>query len=386
MHFEFTTSPRILFGSGVMQEIAPHAKLLGSNVFAVVDRCVPGIDAFTRMLRKEGLSLVLFHGSGEPTIRSVMEAILQARELRCDMVLGIGGGSVLDTAKAVAAMLTNPGDVADYLEVIGMPKPLIQPSAPWIAVPTTAGTGAEVTGNSVLASPEHRIKVSLRSPFMLPRLVAVDPDLTHTLPPDVTARSGLDALTQLIEPFVCVRPNPMTDALCQEGIPRIHRSLFRAYENGNDAVAREDMSLAALFSGMALSNAKLGAVHGIAGPLGGMIPVPHGTACARLLPCVMEVNASALKSRSPDAPARLRYWEIAVMLTDNPEAAVLDGIACIRKLVRDMKVPKLADFGLVPSMFADLIGKAKKASSMKGNPIELTDEELKRILEMEARL
>jgi len=384
MRFEFTTSPRILFGSGVFKEITPHVKSFGSNAFAIVDGRVPGIDASIQTMQKEGLGLVLFHASGEPTTRSVMEATKQARQSQCHTVLGIGGGSVLDTAKAVAALLTNPGDVVEYLEVIGSAKPLSQPAAPWIAVPTTAGTGAEVTSNSVLASPEHRVKVSLRSPFMLPRLVAVDPDLTHSLSPEVTASSGLDALTQLIEPFVCLQPNPMTDALCQEGIPRIRRSLFRAYENGKDAAAREDMSLAALFSGMALANAKLGAVHGIAGPLGGMVAVPHGTACARLLPCVMEVNASALESRSPDSPARLRYWEIAVMLTDDPKATIQDGIACIRKLVRDMKVPKLAEFGLVPALFADLIGKAKKATSMKGNPIELTDEEMKKILEMEA--
>lgn len=211
------------------------------------------------------------------------------------MVIGLGGGSVLDAGKAIAALVTNLGNVFDYLEVIGKGQPLVNAPLPFIAIPTTAGTGTEVTRNAVLGSPAHGVKVSLRSPMMLPSLAIVDPELTYGLPPEITASSGLDALTQLIEPFVSVKANPMTDAICREGIRHAAKSLRTVYHNGADASAREGMSLASLFGGLALANAALGAVHGFAGPLGGMLNAPHGAICAKLLPLVMEVNIKVLR-------------------------------------------------------------------------------------------
>jgi len=386
MRFEFGTASRILFGPGVFQDVATLAKALGTRVFIVRDPRVKAGDALAARLESEGLRAGTVRTTGEPSTQSVAEAVGLARASASDLVVGLGGGSALDTAKGVAALLANSADPMEYLEVVGRGKPLANPAVAWIAVPTTAGTGAEATANAVLTSAEHRIKASLRHPSMLARVAVVDPELTVGVPPDVTAATGLDALTQLIEPFVCKKTNALVDALCRDGIPRAGRSLVSAFRNGNDLEARENLSLAALFSGMALSNATLGAVHGIAGPLGGMLSVAHGQACARLLPCVMEVNTAALRRRMPGSASLQRYGEIGEMLTGQRGASAEDGIAFIRMLVSDMQVPALAASGLTPDLVPDLIQKAKKASSMKGNPVDLTDDELMRVLEIEAGL
>jgi len=293
----------------------------------------------------------------------------------------MGGGSTLDTGKAVAALFTNPGDIYDHLEIIGKGQPLEKPSATYIAIPTTAGTGSEVTRNAVIKVPEKRVKVSLRSPYMLPQIAVVDPELAYSLPPSVTASTGMDALTQLIEPFVCNSPTPLTDALCRDGIARAARSLRRACEDGKDAAAREGMSLASLFGGMALANARLGAVHGMANPIGGMCNAPHGAVCARLLPGVMEANLRALRLRQPDSPAIARYTEVARLLTGNPAASAEDGTTWVRELCQALNIRSLADYGLKPEDHPALVEQSQKANSMKGNPIALTDKELLQVLE-----
>ncbi|MDH4242089.1 MAG: iron-containing alcohol dehydrogenase, partial [Phycisphaerae bacterium] len=244
----------------------------------------------------------------------------------------------------------------------------------------TAGTGAEVTRNAVLAVPEKQVKVSMRSPLMLPRLAVVDPELTHSMPPSTTASTGLDALTQLIEAYVSNKANPMTDGICREGLKRAGRSLRKAYENGSDSSAREDMALASLFSGLALANAKLGAVHGFAGPLGGMIFAPHGVICARLLPFVCKANVKALHSREPDSPALARYDEVARILTGKVSARAADGVEWIQNLCKALTVPPLVQFGLKEKDLPTVVAKAQKSSSMKGNPVILTDDELIEIL------
>jgi alcohol dehydrogenase class IV len=237
-----------------------------------------------------------------------------------------------------------------------------------------------VTRNSVLASPEHRQKVSLRSPLLLPRIALVDPELTYSLPAAVTASTGLDALTQLLEPFVSIRSNPLTDSLCREGMVLAARSLRKAYERGGDTQAREDMSLASLFGGMALANAGLGGVHGFAGVLGGMFHAPHGAICARLLPLVMEENIRALREREPDNPILKRYQEVARLLTGNPRASAEDGIAWVDELIKDLHVPALGMYGMSQADVPDIVEKASGASSMKANPIKLTREELNHII------
>ena len=282
------------------------------------------------------------------------------------MVIGLGGGSVMDTGKAIAALVTNPGDMFDYLEVIGKGQPLVHAPLPYLAIPTTAGTGAEVTRNAVLESPEQNVKVSLRSPLMLPRLALVDPELTYNLPPEITASSGLDALTQLIEPFVSVKANPMTDAICREGMQHAARSLRRAYENGADEEAREGMSLASLFGGLALANAALGAAHGFAGPLGGMLHAPHGVLCARFLPLVMEANLKALERRQPEHPALGRYAEIAQILTGEKSATALDGIEWTSELVEALKIPAFPTTEWDRRIFQPSFRKHKRRAALKG--------------------
>ncbi|UCE98723.1 MAG: iron-containing alcohol dehydrogenase [Planctomycetota bacterium] len=380
MRFEFATAARIIFGSGTIQEVAPLGAELGGRAFIVTGRSSERAKPLLVQFKKHGVKCVTFHVAGEPTTTLVKEAMKKARLAQSDMVISIGGGSVLDTGKVIAVMLTNRGDLEDYLEVVGLGKPLAKSPVPHIAVPTTAGTGAEVTRNAVLAVPEHRVKVSMRSPLMLPHLAVVDPVLTHSMPPVLTARTGLDALTQLIEPYVSNEANPLTDSICREGLKRVGRSLRQAYEDGSNLSAREDMALASLFSGLALANAKLGAVHGLAGPLGGMICAAHGLICARLLPYVMAANVQALQSHKTDSPALTRYDEIAQTLTGKVTAQAVDGVKWVKGLCAAFKLSSLDEFGLKEQNFRIIAAKARKSSSMKGNPIALTDDELMEIL------
>ena len=275
-----------------------------------------------------------------------------------------------------AALASNPSDVLDYLEVIGKAQPLPNAPFPMIAVPTTAGTGSEVTRNAVLGSPEHRVKVSLRSPLMLPRIALIDPRLTLGLQPAVTASTGLDALTQLIEPYVCRRANPITDALCLDGLRAVKRSLATAFQNGGDLSARSGMCYASLLGGLALANAGLGVVHGFAAPIGGMFAAPHGAICAAILPNGMEANIRALRARDPECDALERYREIARVLTGDPQAAPEDGFHWVRQLVQALRIPTLAAYGIGPQDTPDIAAKAARASSMKANPVDLTHAEL----------
>ncbi len=381
MRFEFATATQIIFGPHTVNEVAPLAAGLGRRALLVTGATPERAAPLMQQLQEQGVEVTTFSFSGEPTTAVVSAGTRQAREAGCDLVIGLGGGSVLDAGKAIAALLTNGGEPLDYLEVIGRGQPITRPAAPYIAIPTTAGTGSEVTKNAVLASPEHRVKASMRSPFMLPRLAVVDPTLSHTTPPSVTAGAGLDALTQLIEPYLSNKANPMTDVLCCEGMRRVARSLRRAYQNGDDAEAREDMALASLFGGMALANAALGAVHGLASPLGGLYNAPHGMICARLLPYVMAINVRALRMRQPTSPALERCTQIARLLTGDPSASAEDGALWLEALCADLNVPSLSQWGMKREDFAAVIAAAQKANSMKGNPIALSDEELAEVLE-----
>ncbi len=380
MRFEFATATRIIFGAGTLKQIGPIAAEMGRRPFVVTGRSPALARSLLDVLAVQGMDCATFSVPGEPSTDIVQSGVHQMRLAACDLVISIGGGSVVDTGKAIAALMTNPGDLLDYLEVIGKGRALTQASAPFIAIPTTAGTGAEVTRNAVLASPEHHVKVSLRSSLMLPRLALLDPELTTSLPPELTASTGLDALTQVIEPFVSARANPMADAFCREGMRRAARSLRRAYEHGDDASAREDMSLASLFGGLALANAGLGAVHGFAGVIGGMFAAPHGAICARLLPHVMEVNLRALEERAPEGDALHRYDEIAQILTGKDEASAMDGVAWVRELCEALHIPPLATYGMRPADWPAVIEKSIVASSMKGNPIQPSADKLGEIL------
>lgn len=390
MTFEFATATRIVFGVGALSQVGTHAKEFGHRALIVTGRDTHRAEPLLSALRRDGVTGLTFSVFGEPEIETVEQGIKQARNQRCDMVIGFGGGSALDAGKAIAAMLTNNGELLDYLEVIGRGKTIARPSAPFIAIPTTAGTGSEVTRNAVLGSAQHHVKVSLRSPLMLPKIAIVDPQLTYDLPPAITASTGLDALTQLIEPYVSCRANPMTDAVCLEGIRRAARSLKIGYQaarnknsepDGPSSAAREDMSIASLFGGLALANAGLGAVHGFAGPIGGMFPAPHGAVCAALLPHVMETNIRALGERQPESQSLPRYKEVARLLTGLSDAREEDGIAWVRNTVAELRIPSLTSYGITRKHTATLVEKANHASSMKANPIELTASELSEIFE-----
>jgi alcohol dehydrogenase class IV len=382
MRFEFATAGRIVFGPGVLREAGPLAKQFGRRALVVTGRDAGRARPLLAGLREHEVTPILFSVFSEPNVATVEKGAVLARAEKCDLIISLGGGSAIDAGKAIAAIMTNPGELSDYLEVIGRGQTLSQPSAPFIAIPTTAGTGSELTRNAVLASPEHRVKVSLRSPFMLPRVALVDPELTYDLPRAITASTGLDALTQLIEPYVCARANPFTDALCVEGMRRAARSLRVVCQDGRNASAREDMAVASLFGGLALANAGLGAVHGFAGPIGGMFPAPHGAVCAALLPHVVNANLKALRARNPGSEPLRRYDETARLLTGSPGADADLGVEWLSRLVSDLKIPSLGAYGLAPQHTTELVEKAAQASSMKANPIVLTPEELAGILEL----
>jgi len=376
--FEFATATRIVFGAGVLQEVGGSARQFGRNALVVTGRDPRRAEVLIGLLEREpGLrSCTTFAVPGEPSITTVERGVSAAKAAGCDMVIALGGGSPMDAGKAIAAMLKNDGPLLDFVEVIGRGKTLTHSPGPLVVIPTTAGTGAEVTRNAVLSSPEHRLKVSLRSPLLLPQLALVDPELTYDLPPALTASTGLDALTQLIEPYVSCRANPMTDALCVAGIERVARSLPLACLNGRDQTAREDMALASLFSGLALANAGLGAVHGLAAPIGGMFPAPHGAVCAALLPHVMAANIGALRERAPGGNPLRRYDEVGRLLTGKPTAAADEGVQWVGKLVVDLGILGLGTYGVAETQVGELAAKGAQASSMKGNPVALTVQEL----------
>jgi len=376
MKFEFATATRIVFGAGTFREAGAAAKEFGQRALVVTGRDLNRAGALLKILHEAGVGATTFSVAGEPELATIEQGTTQAKREKCQFVVALGGGSVIDAGKAIAAMLANDGALLDYLEIIGRGKALTKPSVPFIAIPTTAGTGSEVTRNSVLSSPEHKLKVSLRSPLMLPKIALVDPELTYDLPPALTASTGLDALTQLIEPFVCSRANPMTDGLCAEGIRRAGRSLRIAFADGKNKSAREDVALASLFGGLALANAGLGAVHGFAGPIGGSFPAPHGAVCAALLPHVMAANLRALRQRAPASDALRRYEEVARLLAGNTGVTADDGVEWVLELVGDLQIPRLGNYSLREEHVTDLVAKAANASSMKANPIALTKEEL----------
>ena len=375
MNFEFAAPTRIIFGEGRLADIPKIVSAMGSRALVVEGRSGRA-ESLVRQLGDVGLATTTLQVSSEPTIALVEAGLAQARRERCDVVVALGGGSVIDAGKAISALLTNDAPVRDYLEVIGKARPLTNRAAPFIAIPTTAGTGAEVTRNAVLMAEDEQVKVSLRSPLMLPAVAVIDPELTYSLPPSVTASTGLDALTQCIEPFVSPQANPLSDAVAREGMHRASGALLRAFRDGSDREARRDMAVASLCGGLALANAKLGAVHGFASPLCGMFPVPHGMACARLLPLITEINVRAIRARMPNAAAVGRYDEVARIVTGDASARAEDAAVWLRELVAELSVPGLASYGVKGGDIPRVVAAARQASSMQGNPIVLTDADL----------
>lgn len=354
--FEFATAQRIVFGRGVVSELEALCSEWGSKVLLVTGSDSNRFAVLPKAMR--------FAVAGEPKISDVERGAALAKT--AEVVVAIGGGSVIDAGKAIAAMATQPGDLMRYIEVIGEGKALDAAPLPFIAVPTTAGTGAEATRNAVIASEAHRVKASLRHVSMLPRVALIDPELARGVPPAVTAASGMDALTQCLEAFVCSRAQPMTDALCVDGIQRAVRSLEKVFHDGNDLDAREDMALCALYSGVALANAGLGAVHGFAAPIGGMFHAPHGAVCAALLAPVWAANAKRVVNRE-------KFDRVDELLGG-------DAISWLRGMTERLGIPKLHTWGMQESDLDEIARKAAAASSMKANPVMLGHDELVGVL------
>jgi alcohol dehydrogenase class IV len=379
VNFELSVPEKIIFGKGSLGRLGQLVSGFGNRALIVHGASSDRARSVEGLLAKS--TTALYPVRNEPSIEDVAKGVEEAKARDVTLVIGVGGGSVIDAAKAISGLATNAGDILDYLEVIGRGNPLTKAGLPCVAIPTTAGTGAEVTKNAVIAYLEQQVKVSLRSPFLLPRIALVDPELTYSLPAQVTIATGLDALTQLIEPLVSSRANPATDGLCREGISRVARSLPAVVQNGKDFIAREEMALASLFGGLALANAGLGAVHGFAGPIGGTFNAPHGLICGILLPFVVHANVHALRLRAPGSMALGRYDEIGRLLTGSPDAVATDALAWLTDVSKTLNVPTLSSLGIPKEAIPEIASKAAKASSMKANPIELTQPELEAILE-----
>ena len=358
MSFALRVPQEVHFGRGEVRKLPEIVARFGRRVFVVTGS------------RPAPVSLpdaVRWSVHGEPEISTADEGARLCRESKCDVVIAIGGGSVLDTAKATAALATNGGEALDYLEGVGRGRLLEQPSLPFIAVPTTAGSGSEATRNSVLRVPDLKVKRSLRSEFMVPRVAVIDAELSESCPLPVAASAGLDALTHLIEGYVSIGAQPTTDALALKGIALAAQGLVSLSRGKPDT---ESMALASFWGGVVLANAGLGAVHGLVAPLGGRLSVPHGMGCACLLTATMRMNIEALRARAPRSPALARYDEIAAVLRDVPD---LDGLRI------NLGVPSLGTFGLSPDEIPAIIS-GSRAGSMNYNPVTLNDSELARIL------
>ncbi len=377
MSFSFTTAGRIIFGSGSAAQLRNVVEEYGQRVFVIAGHHTPADEP-----PLAGLSpaMAIWRSKGEPSVEGVRAAVSAAREFAPDVIVALGGGSVIDTAKSVGILLANSGDLMDYLEVIGAGQSLSSETVPVIALPTTSGTGAEVTANSPIYSAQHKLKASLRNPAMIPAVAIIDPDLTMSCPPSVTASSGLDALTQCIEPYTSCQANPLTDILALEGMRRAAAGLRAAHADGTNKRARQDMAFCSLLAGLSLANAKLGAAHGIAAPVGGLTGAPHGNVCAAVLATCTEVNIRAMKQREPENPAIARYDDVARQLTGNPDATAEDGVAWIRHTVSLLGVGGLSGLGLTEDQLDVATKGAMAASSMKGNPIVLTYDEVREIL------
>ena len=391
MQFQFRCAGQLLFGRGEHRRAAGLAAGLGRRVFLVTGAASLAnsgvLSSLTASLTERAEHIEHVTVSAEPTVDQADSLAQQCQAAGCQVVLAIGGGSVLDVGKAVAALATNAGAGIDYLEDVGRgpPRALQEVPLPVVAVPTTAGSGSEVTRNSVLKVPELQVKRSLRSDLMIPKVAIVDPDLLTTAPQRVAASAGMDALTHLIEGYLSTGAQPLTDALALRGIRLLWQSLHRLADCFRGRLASlhpdtyDQLALTSLWGGIVLANAGLGAVHGLVAPLGGLCNVAHGDGCACLLPATFRVNAQALLSRQPHSPARARLGEIVQLLTDGSDDvdAAVERLASLRK---ELGILGLADHGARQRQFEQVVRQAR-GGSMRSNPIVLTDEELHVILE-----
>ncbi len=372
MGFEFVTAPRIIFERDAVRKLPGLCAGYGGRFLIITGgsslRRSGVLDDLTHGLAEKGMAFILFDGaSGEPTPEIVDAAAELGRSAGASAVIGIGGGSAMDTAKAAAGVITNGGSVRDYLEGVGTGAQIVADPLPFIAVPTTAGTGTEVTKNAVIMSAKDRFKASIRDDRLMARVAVVDPDLTASVPPGVTASSGMDAVCQLIESFTARQANPFCDAMALYHTPKAMMALRRAYDDGGDMDARETMSLAAMVSGMCLANAGLGAAHGIGAGLGAVLGAAHGVACGMLLPHVMRYNIEHGVTKYAQLAPAICGRDYA-----DSKAGALAVADAVDALCRYLKLPAvLSELG-VSVQNADELAAASMGSSMKKNPVPFT--------------
>ncbi len=376
--FAFATATQILFGRGQAGSAADRVAAMGLHVLLIHGANAARSGWLLTALQARGCDVSRFAVAGEPDMAMVQAGVDQARAAGAQVVVALGGGAVIDAGKAIAALVPATRPMLDHLEVVGRGLPLDQPPLPFVAIPTTAGAGAEVTRNAVIAVPDQRRKVSLRDARMLPRLAIIDPALTDHCPRAVTLASGLDAMTQVIEPYVCTRANPMTDALCADAIPRGLTALRRLMD-GEDAAARDDMAWVSLCGGLALANAGLGAVHGLAGPLGGLTGAAHGAICGALLPHVLMANRRHVSD--PDRAARLDRVAAWIGTSFGHPGADMDAAATrLADWSRASGLPGLTALGINAQAQAAAADAAAASSSMASNPAALSPDDLRALM------
>lgn len=383
--FSIARLPRIEFGSGVLRKLPAIAAGYGQRLLIVTGAhsflASPHAPPLFEALRQHGCRWEVVKVAGEPTPTFIDASVAALRQENFDAVIGIGGGSALDAAKAIAGLLKPGNPVMDHLEGVGPELPYLGPATPFIAVPTTAGSGSEATKNAVL-SLAGRFKKSFCDDQLVAAWAIVDPDLLASCPPALIAADGMDAFTQLLESFVSIRANPMTDALARSGIMAVKDSLLPLYREQTPE-SREKMAYASLLSGICLAQTGLGAVHGLAAPLGAFFPIPHGVACGTLVAAATAVNIGALQARAPDSPALPKYAEIGRRFAmqkglggDDARAFLID---TLRQWETELALPCLADYRIASADFPRIVAHAR-GSSMQTNPVALTDAELAGIL------
>jgi len=388
--FTISTLPRIVFGDGVLGRVPQLAAECGRRALLVTGastfRNSPHWDALVNGMQAHGIAWELMNVCGEPSPQLVDEAARRFRDAGIEVVIGIGGGSVLDAAKAVSGLLRGHHSVMDYLEGVGPELPYPGPAVPFIAVPTTAGTGSEATRNAVLSvQGENGFKKSFRHESLVPRYAVVDPELLATCPRALIAANGMDALTQLLESYVSLKANPFTDALALSGIATVRDSLPPWYDGQGDVAGhRRGMAYAALLSGITLAQVGLGSVHGLASPLGAFFPIPHGVACGTLVAACTEANIQALSACEPDGPALAKYADLGRLLADErglgDEAAREVLLEILIEWTADLELPRLSEYGLTAADIPRIVANSR-GSSMNTNPVVLTDVELAVVLQ-----
>ncbi len=389
MEFELLHTPQILFGTRQFQNIGAVIKNYGSKALIVANEGALEQGGARRILDEtlpeNNIDASFFIVKGEPDIEMIDQGVIQGKDFAAETVVGIGGGSAVDAGKAIAGLITNGGSARDYMEIIGKGYKITKPALPYIATPTTAGTGSEVTKNGVISAKEEGFKASIRSPLLIPLVAIVDPALMITVQPDVTARCGMDALTQVIEPYTSNKAQLITDSLAKLGMKTAAGSIRTTYSSGDDIQARQAMALTSLLGGICLANVGLGVVHAYASPIGGMFPIPHGTICATLLAPTVEINIRELQKKDPNHPVLEKYAHIGNFLIgkrfNSPKEAHEAVVEFLYKLTKDLNIPSLSHAGISSKDFPVIVEKAKKSSSMRYNPIVLNDQALHEILE-----